>query len=73
LSHYNTLLFPVAAAVRLASKFAPGNSKPGDLKVPSAPINQLLTGVMASEARALGRVPFPFGLSLIAVVRRRKS
>jgi SAM-dependent methyltransferase len=73
LSHYNTLLFPLAASVRLASKIAPGNSKPGDLKVPPALINQLLTGLMASEAPALGRVPFPFGLSLIAVVRRRKS
>jgi 2-polyprenyl-3-methyl-5-hydroxy-6-metoxy-1,4-benzoquinol methylase len=72
LTRYNTLLFPLAAAVRLASKIAPGSSKPGDLKVPSAPMNRLLTGVMASEAPALGRLPFPFGLSLIAVVRRRK-
>src|SRR4029453_2445247 len=32
-SHYNTLLFPLAATVRLASTFVPGNSKPGDLKV----------------------------------------
>jgi SAM-dependent methyltransferase len=72
-SHYNTLLFPLAAAVRLASKFASSNSIPGDLQVPPGPINRLLTAVMASEALALGRVPFPFGLSLVAVVRRLEA
>jgi SAM-dependent methyltransferase len=70
-SHYNTLLFPPAAAVRLASKLLPSGEQPGDLQVPPNAVNRLLAGAMASEANLLGRVPMPFGLSLVAVVRKR--
>ncbi|HEY6563706.1 MAG TPA: class I SAM-dependent methyltransferase [Pirellulaceae bacterium] len=73
LSHYNTLLFPPAAAVRVASKLFPARSKPGDLTIPSRNVNQLLASVMGSEANLLGRVPLPFGLSLIAVVQKRST
>ena len=73
LSHYNTLLFPPAAAARLASKlFAPGK-KPGDLAVPPRVFNTLLARLMGSEVNLLGRVPLPFGLSLVAVVRKRSN
>jgi 2-polyprenyl-3-methyl-5-hydroxy-6-metoxy-1,4-benzoquinol methylase len=72
LSHYNTLLFPPAAAVRLASKVVPRRHDSGDLAVPARAINNLLARLMGSEANLLGRVPFPFGLSLVAVVRKRK-
>ena len=78
LSHYNTLLFPPAAAVRLASKFlrrgdGDDGDRPGDLKIPPRLINRLLANAMASESNLLGRVPMPFGLSLVAVVRKRLS
>lgn len=74
ISHYNTLLFPPAAAVRLASKFLrPSDERPGDLKVPSSPINRLLASAMASESNLLGRTPLPFGLSLVAVVRKHRD
>jgi hypothetical protein len=71
LSHYNTLLFAPAAAVRLASKlFADeANVSTGDLYVPARPVNRLLQHTMASESSLLGRVPMPFGMSLVAVVR----
>jgi len=71
LSHYNTLLFPPAAAERLATKLFPSTSDPGDLAIPSTPVNRLLARVMRSEANLLGRVPLPFGLSLVGVVRKR--
>jgi len=73
LSHYNSLLFPPAAAVRLASKLVRSNTKPGDLQVPSRPINQLLMRLMSSERHLLGRVPLPFGLSLVGVVKKREA
>jgi len=73
LSHYNTLLFPPAAAVRLASKLQRSGEPPGDLRVPPRLMNRLLAGAMASEANLLGRVPLPFGLSLVAVVRKRHA
>jgi len=72
LSHYNTLLFPPAAAVRLASKIA-GFGKPGDLSIPARPINHLLAKLMGSEANLLGRMPMPFGLSLVGVVRNMRA
>jgi SAM-dependent methyltransferase len=71
LSHYNTLLFPPAAAVRLISKTIPRRVTCGDLTIPPAPINRLLVRTMQSEANFLGRLPLPFGLSLVAVVRNR--
>ncbi len=73
LSHYNALLFPPAAAVRLASKFVPRCGKTGDLSIPPRWINDLLAQVMRSEANVLGRIPIPFGLSLIAVVRKASA
>lgn len=71
LSYYNMLLFPPAATVRLASKLLPQQAAFHELAVLPRPINSALTRVMRSEAPLLGRVPLPFGLSLIAVVRKR--
>ncbi len=70
LSHYNTLLFPPAAIVRLASKLLQEHTGPGDLTTPPHFANSLLAGAMSSEANLLGRVPLPFGLSLVGVVRK---
>jgi SAM-dependent methyltransferase len=71
LSFYNTLLFPPAAAARLATKLLPRRAKLGDLTIPPAPLNRLLACIMRSEASFLGRIPLAFGLSLVAVVRKR--
>jgi SAM-dependent methyltransferase len=73
LSHYNSLLFPPAAAVRLASKIAGSREVPGDLKVPGKLLNEGLYALMSSERHLLGRMPVPFGLSLIAVVQKREA
>jgi SAM-dependent methyltransferase len=70
LSHYNTLLFPPAAAIRLASRIMARARGGGDLSLPASPINNLLARLMRSETHLLGRVPFPFGLSLAAVIRK---
>jgi len=70
LSHYNTLLFPPAAAARLANRLLPDRVASHGLEIPPTPTNWTLNRVMASEAALLGRVPLPFGLSLVAVVRR---
>jgi SAM-dependent methyltransferase len=70
LSHCNTLLFPPAAAIRTASRIVPSRSYSGDLSIPPAFINNMLTRLMSSEAHMLGRAPFPFGLSLVAAIRK---
>ena len=68
LSFYNTWLFPLAAASRLATRIIPSDQTK-DLRVPPAPINRTMAAIFASERAFLGRVPLPFGLSLIAVAR----
>jgi SAM-dependent methyltransferase len=71
LSHYNTLLFLPAATVRLVSKLLPSRDATHDLDVPPRPLNRLLAPIMKRESALLGRMPLPFGLSLVAVVRKR--
>lgn len=65
LSHLNTLLFPLAAAARLAGKLA-GREEADDAQ-PPAPLNAAFTGIFGLERHLLGRVPLPFGISLFAV------
>jgi SAM-dependent methyltransferase len=62
---FNSLLFPVAIAERMASK-ALGKDG-GDLELPPAPLNAALKRTFAAERHLIGRVPLPPGLSLFAV------
>jgi SAM-dependent methyltransferase len=73
LSHCNMLLFPPAAAIRIGSKIVMRKRGRGDLSCPPLPINNLLERLMRSEANLLGRVAFPFGLSLVAVIRKTNA
>ncbi|MFL6725097.1 MAG: class I SAM-dependent methyltransferase [Sphingomicrobium sp.] len=68
LSYFNTLLFPLVAAARVVGKVTRKES--ADDKLPSAPVNAVLDSVFGLEAGLIGRVPMPFGVSLVAVVRR---
>jgi 2-polyprenyl-3-methyl-5-hydroxy-6-metoxy-1,4-benzoquinol methylase len=66
LTYFNSLLFPVAAAARLAGR-ATGNTDSDDA-LPPAPLNRLLERIFRAEAYAIGRLPFPPGVSLAAIV-----
>jgi len=65
IGYFNSLLFPVAVAERLASK-ARGKDD-SKLSLPPAPINQALERTFAAERGLIGSVPLPPGLSLFAV------
>lgn len=65
LGYFNSLLFPLAVAERLASKLRGKNDS--DLKLPPAPLNSLLEKTFALERHLIGRVPLPPGLSLFAI------
>ena len=70
-SHMNTLLFCPQALVRLTRRILAIHETVGDLKVPPLGLNRLLKWIFASERFALRRrIPLPFGLSLLAVVRK---
>ncbi len=68
LSHFNSLLFPPIAAARLVGKLTARES--ADDSIPARPVNLVLQSVFGLEAGLIGRVPLPFGVSLVAIVRR---
>jgi SAM-dependent methyltransferase len=63
--YFNSLLFPVAVAQRLASKAR--GKEDVDMGMPPAPLNAALDRTFATERHLIGRVPLPPGLSLYAV------
>jgi SAM-dependent methyltransferase len=67
LTHFNSLLFPLAALVRIAGKLT-GREEADDAQ-PPAPLNALFTGIFGLERHLVGRLPLPFGISLAAVLR----
>lgn len=68
LSPFNTLLFPPIAAARIAGKLT--GREAADDSMPPAPVNALLKSVFSLERFLVGRLPLPFGVSLIGVFRR---
>ncbi len=67
-SYFNSLLFPLIAAARLIGKLR--RSESADDAMPGAKVNGLLERIFGFEAGLIGRLPMPFGVSLIAVARR---
>jgi SAM-dependent methyltransferase len=65
---FNSLLFPLAAAARLAGRIT--GKKDSDDTLPPRPVNSLFEGIFRLERYALGRLPMPPGVSLVAIVSR---
>lgn len=65
IGYLNSFLLPVAIAARAAGRLT--GKDDGDDTLPPAPLNAALEAVFAQEARLIGRVPLPPGLSLWAV------
>lgn len=68
LSFFNTLLFPLVAAARIVGKITRKES--ADDSLPGALANAALQKIFSLEAQMVGRTPMPFGVSLVAVLRR---
>lgn len=66
ISHFNALLFPLAAAFRLAGKLM-GRDTADDAQ-PAGPINAAFTHIFGLERHLIGRVPLPFGVSLAVIL-----
>jgi SAM-dependent methyltransferase len=69
LGYFNCLLFPLALVQRAVARLT-GKLLDDGLTVPSGWLNASLRSVFALERHAVGRIPLPFGLSLIAVIRK---
>lgn len=77
LSYYNALLFPPIALVRLCSRLLSKRASGKDSvenQVPPAVLNNLLYRIFSEESkRLLKEKTFPFGVSLIAVLRKNTA
>jgi SAM-dependent methyltransferase len=65
IGYFNSFLFPLAVAERVATKLRRKES--ANLKLPPPILNRALEGVFAAERHFAGRFPMPPGLSLFAV------
>lgn len=68
IAYFNSLLFPFAVAQRLISRFTGG--KLADYDVPNKYLNALMLAIFTLEAKLLGRIHFPIGLSLYVVAQK---
>ncbi|HZG09779.1 MAG TPA: class I SAM-dependent methyltransferase [Allosphingosinicella sp.] len=66
LSWFNSLLFPLAAAARVAGRIT--GKDDSDDALPSRPVNSLFEAVFGLERYLIGRVPLTPGVSLVAIV-----
>ena len=65
-SYFNTLLFPPIAIARAVAKLLGRES--ADDSLPNGTINSFLDRIFGLEAAIVGRLPLPFGVSLVAVL-----
>jgi len=71
MTYHTSLLFPLIAAQRLASRFKGVHQKAEyNVRIPPAPINAILRGIMGVEGRLIRHSEMPIGSSLVAVCRR---
>jgi SAM-dependent methyltransferase len=69
IGYFNSLLFPLAVAERLASKLR--GKEDADLSLPPKPLNAALETLFAAERHLVARLPLTPGLSLFAVASAR--
>lgn len=65
IGYFNSLLFPLAAAKRLAGNAR--GARGSDDAQPPGPVNGLFRGIFAAERHLVGRVSMPIGVSLFAI------
>jgi SAM-dependent methyltransferase len=68
LSWFNSLLFPVAVAARMAGKLT--GKDDSDDSPPPRPVNAVLQAVFGFERHLVGRVPLPPGLSILTLAMK---
>ena len=74
LTYTNAALFPITLAVRLAQRLmglAAEEDALGEISVPPAPVNAILSAALSAEARVQRVMTLPFGSSLLCLARKR--
>lgn len=70
-SYTNFTILPLIAGVRLAQRVSGHVESQDEISIPPAPVNAILTALLAAEAGALRVVNMPLGSSLFAVAEKR--
>ena len=65
---FNSLLFPLAAPARLKQKMTPSQAS---MALPPPLLNVCLEKIFGLKEKWLGRFPLPYGVSLLAIARKR--
>ena len=65
LGYFNSLLFPLAAAARIAGKLT--GREDSDDSPPPGPVNRLFEGIFRLERHLVGRVPMTPGVSIVTL------
>lgn len=68
---FNTFLYPVAYLQRVLERRSLIQQRPETLPVPLSPLNVLLYHVFSTERFLLRFCSFPYGVSLLALVRKK--
>jgi SAM-dependent methyltransferase len=72
-TYTNCSTLPLLAAVRAAQRLAGHAESQEEISVPPAPINVVLSGLLALEAAALRVIDMPVGSSLLVLARRKEG
>lgn len=70
LTYTNASILPLVAAVRFTQRLLGHRESAAEISVPPAPVNALLSGVLALEARALRVMNMPAGSSVLCLARK---
>ena len=75
ISYTHAAIFPLLLAVRTGQRLSGGGEAPAtesELSVPSAPVNGVLSAMLAVEATALRVMNMPIGSSVLCLARKRR-
>lgn len=73
ITYTNATLFPVMLAVRAAQRLRGAEAKVADIAIPPAPINALLSALLALEAHVVEHIAMPVGSSILCLARKDDS
>ncbi|OFW10268.1 MAG: hypothetical protein A3H96_18470 [Acidobacteria bacterium RIFCSPLOWO2_02_FULL_67_36] len=70
ITYTNATILPVVAAVRLLQRLSGHEESQQEITIPPAPVNAILSALLAVEAAALRVANMPFGSSLVALAHK---